>query len=209
MPIRHTVRQGDCIASIAFANGFHPDTIWNHGDNAELKRLRADPNVLLPGDVVVVPDKQIKQHQGATDRSHRFRRQAVPEKLVLVLRKEGEPRANEPYEIDIDGAVHHGTTAGDGRIEHDIPPNARLARLSFHDGAEVYVLHLGHLDPIDEVSGVQGRLRNLGFYDGPLDGQITPELVQALQAFQASRDLEPFGEMDDETKNALREAWGE
>jgi hypothetical protein len=38
MAINHEVEEGDCIYSIAFENGFFADTIWNHANNAELKR---------------------------------------------------------------------------------------------------------------------------------------------------------------------------
>ena len=79
MPINHTVRAGDCISSIAFERGFFPDTIWNHGDNSDLKTRREDPNVLLPGDVVVVPDKVKKQ-------------QLVTEALMLLYARRGKPK---------------------------------------------------------------------------------------------------------------------
>lgn len=43
MPFQHQVGPGDCIVSIAYDNGFHPDTLWDHPENAELKALRHDP----------------------------------------------------------------------------------------------------------------------------------------------------------------------
>jgi hypothetical protein len=59
VPQRHTVRQGDCIASISFRNGFLPETIWNDPNNAELRRTK-HPNILKPGDIVFIPDKRPK-----------------------------------------------------------------------------------------------------------------------------------------------------
>jgi N-acetylmuramoyl-L-alanine amidase len=57
----HTVKQGDCISSIAHETGFFWETLWNHPDNAKLKQLRKNPNALLPGDVVSIPDQRVKQ----------------------------------------------------------------------------------------------------------------------------------------------------
>lgn len=50
MPLRYTVQQGDSIVNVAFQHGFHADTLWNHRDNAELRRLRSDMNIVAPGD---------------------------------------------------------------------------------------------------------------------------------------------------------------
>ena len=72
MPINHQVKQGDCISSIAFENGFFPDTIWNHPSNAELKKKREDPHVLLPGDMVFIPDKRPKEVSEPTNQVHKF-----------------------------------------------------------------------------------------------------------------------------------------
>ena len=62
----YTVKQGDCFMSIAAANGFLWDILWNHGDNATLKQLRKDPNVLFPGDTIVIPDKTQRIESAAT-----------------------------------------------------------------------------------------------------------------------------------------------
>ena len=58
MAISYQVKEGDCLSSIAFEQGFFPDTIWNHSNNAVLKEKRKDPNVLMQGDVVFVPDRE-------------------------------------------------------------------------------------------------------------------------------------------------------
>ena len=78
MPIKYKVVQSDCIDSISFNYGFMPDTIWNHPTNAELKQKRQNPNILFPGDVVVIPDKTVKEELGTTEQRHRFRRRSVP-----------------------------------------------------------------------------------------------------------------------------------
>ncbi|MGH7150411.1 MAG: hypothetical protein ACREIU_06930, partial [Planctomycetota bacterium] len=113
MPIRYVVRQGDCIASIAFERGLFPDTVWDDPENAELRRERGDPNILAPGDVVVVPDKRPKEVPGATESRHRFKRKGVPERLCLRLLRDGEPRSPVPYSIVLDGHAVEGTTDGE------------------------------------------------------------------------------------------------
>ena len=208
MPIRYEVHQGDCISSIAFKHGFFPDTLWNDPANAELKKKRGDPNVLLPGDIVTIPDKRTKEVSRATGEVHKFRRKGVPEKLKLQLLIEGEPRANEPYKIEIDALTFAGATDSKGRIECSIPPDARQGRLLLKDGAEVYELQLGHLDPLDQISGLQGRLHHLGFYRGAIDGQMSASTELAILEFQLSQNLETTGEPDAATLNALQQTYG-
>jgi hypothetical protein len=60
MPIRHVVKPGDSVIQLSDEHGFYAMTIWDHADNAELKQKRADMNILMEGDVVVIPDKREK-----------------------------------------------------------------------------------------------------------------------------------------------------
>ena len=76
MPTEHVIQQGETIASLALQYGFFPDTIWNDSANAELKRSRQDPHVLLPGDLVTVLDKRLKEVAKPDKARHRFRRRA-------------------------------------------------------------------------------------------------------------------------------------
>jgi N-acetylmuramoyl-L-alanine amidase len=205
----HTVRQGDCTTSIAFENGFFWETIWNYGANQALKEKRKDPFTLQPDDVVHVPDIRNKQHDCAIDQRHRFRLRGVPSKIqVRLLTAEEKPRSNLAYLLVIDGVPFEGSTDGDGRLQHPIPPNAKAGKLTIPATGEQFDLDLGYLEPIDTVPGVQGRLRNLGFYRGPVDGQESVELAGGIQDFQMAMGLDPLGAMDEKTRAKLKELYG-
>jgi hypothetical protein len=207
----HVVRDGDCLTSIAFANGFFWQTLWDHPRNTELRASRKDPFTLSACDIVHVPERAIAEWSLPTGQRHVFRRKGIPAWLkVQLLRADGTPRRDEAYELELDGRPLRGElrTDGDGWIIHAISPSAQIGRLSLDDGEEEHLLHLGHIRPIDELVGVQARLMNLGFYDGPLDDQMTDDTVAALQEFQASAGLDPVGELDDATRDALKAAFG-
>ena len=205
----YKVKTGDCIANIAFRHGMFPGTLWDDPKNRELREKRKDPNILFPGDVVYLRAKELKEVSGGTEERHRFRRKGVPEMLRLQFsHADGTPRCGEPYVLNIDGSLISSTTDGEGYVIQAIPPKAREAVLLLGEEQEKFVFELGDLDPVEEVSGVQGRLENLGFYDGPIDGTLTAETTQAIAAFQASKGIPATGQADKETQDALREAYG-
>ncbi|MFC1782180.1 peptidoglycan-binding protein [Planctomycetota bacterium] len=206
--VKYKVKQGDCISSIAYQHGFFPDTIWNDPNNRELKRRRKDPNVLLPGDKVYIRDKEEKEESCPTEKLHRFRLKGVPEKLRMQFKINGKPRANEDYILDIDGALSEGKTDEKGKIEIPILPNAKKGKITFRDKGDEYELQLGHLDPVTEISGVQGRLLDLGFFAGPVDGKMSAALEGAIQTFQAKNGLEPNGKLDETTRKKIADAYG-
>lgn len=204
----HRCRQGECVSSLALDNGHFWNTIWSHSANAELKRRRGNPNVLLPGDWVHVPDKRPREESGNTDQHHKFLRRGERAKLRLRIMDGYEARANLPYRLTVDGQTYEGTTDADGRLECSIPGNARTGRLHVGDDAEDYILELGAVDPVSEVSGVQARLNNLGFDCGPVDGIWGPKTETALCAFQIAEGLEPTGEPDQASRAKLLEKHG-
>jgi hypothetical protein len=211
MPIRYIVKQGDCISSIAFEHGFFPDTIWNYPDNAKLKELRLDPNVLLPGDTVVIPNLRLKEVSEPTNMVHKFQRKGVPEKLRLQFKLNDLPRVDEPYNLEIDGKIiiTGKKTDEEGRIECSIPPNAREILVTFNEGREVYKIYAGFLNPIEEISGVQARLSNLGYYQGPIDNKSSEELEAAIRSFQEANNLvSRDGTLNNETRDSLKQAYG-
>jgi hypothetical protein len=203
----YIVKQGDCISSIAQKHGLFWDKIWNHPKNAKLQETRKDPNVLSPGDVVFVPDKDEREESGATEQRHRFRKKGVPAKLRLQIMEDDQPRSNVPYTLVIDGQILKGTTDGNGKIEHSIPPQAKKGVLILENDTPI-PLQLGHIDPIDTISGVQQRLLNLGFDCGGVNGNLTSETKKALKEFQEAYGLTASGELDPATKDKLLEKHG-
>lgn len=205
---KHTVRQGECLGSIAFENGLFWETLWNHPENAGLKQKRKNPNILLPGDEVFIPVREEKTETCATEKKHRFRLKGVPAKLRLRLLEDDKPSTNIPYTLDIDGELFSGTTDAEGRLEHSIPPNAQKGKLVIGDSQDEYLLDFGHLDPISEVTGIQARLNNLGFGCGNIDGIVGPKTEASLRLFQEKNGLELTGQANQQTLDKLKEAHG-
>lgn len=112
MSTNHTIRQGECIESLADRYGFFPETLWKHADNSDLRELRKDQNILQPGDVVVIPDLELGEESAATEQKHRFRRKGVPAKMRIVFYKPVEPE-NEDDQGDEGGS---GGSGGGGSM---------------------------------------------------------------------------------------------
>lgn len=199
---QYTVSEGESIASIAKQNGYLWKTIWDHGNNAALKAKRKNPNQLVAGDELFLPEKGAKAVSKGTDSRHRFTRKGEPTKLKLKLSMLGEPRKNEKYTIVFGDQVIHGTLDAEGRLEHFIPGETKIATLSLSEGKEVYSIALGQLDPIDQPRGVQQRLCNLGC-PCEVSGQIDDSTRAALSKFQAQQQLPVTGEPDAATKAKL------
>ena len=200
----HTVGKGESATSIAADNGFFVDTVWNHGQNAALREKRKTPDQLFEGDEIFIPDKQLKQEDSATGSRHRFKVKGVPAKFRLQLLALGEPRANEDYVLNIDGQLTRGKTDAQGWIKQSIPPGARSGMLVLQGGKEKIPIQIGDLDPVEEVSGVQQRLTNLGFPAGN-SGQLDDQTKAALRRFQEAQGLQTTGEADAATRAKLKQ----
>jgi hypothetical protein len=207
MASEYEVAAGECICSISFERGFFRRTLEDHPKNAELKRKRKDLTMLLPGDVVYVPDKTAKHVDAATNLRHRFRRRGVPEILHLrLLDRDGNPRVGLAYKLQVDALKYEGKTDANGAVWHFIAPDAKLGELTVagKDGDETYTLQLGRMPPIDDIRGVQVRLHNLGLYRGDFSGEMDKETKRSLFRFQDLNNLPYTGELDGATKAKLK-----
>jgi len=204
----HKVAQGDCINSIAYENGFFWQTLWDHPKNAALKEKRKNPNILSVGDAVHIPDKGVKWLHASVEKKNRFQLKGVPARLRLAFHWAGEPRKKEPYILEVDGKVlKKGMTDENGVVEAGILPTAKAGKVTIGEGFRkiVYELHLGHLDPVADATGVKARLKNLGFLQEEPDRVTDDELEEALMAFQSSRGLEPSGLLDESSRELLED----
>ncbi|HYV43715.1 MAG TPA: peptidoglycan-binding protein [Myxococcaceae bacterium] len=211
--MRHTIKQGESIESIAHAAGHLWETLWNHPENESLRAKRKSPHVLHPGDVVFVPRLETKTEVVAAGCSHKFKRLGTQSWIELRFLVDGKPRTNAGYTLEVDGQARAGSTDEDGRLRESVHPLAQRAEIRFAhpqrlDRPEVYVLELRHLDPSSEISGAQGRLHMLGYGVGASDGQMNAATRESLRAFQRDHALDETGELDGATQARLSEYTG-
>ncbi len=206
MPTRHVVKAGESVISLSEHYGLFSETIWAAPENAELKARRPDMNTLLPGDVLVIPDKREGSQDAGTGKKHRFRRKGIPAHFQLQLYDFGEPRANQDYTLVVDD-VHtiEGTTDEQGVLNTPLPAGARAGLLTIGEDAYEVELAFGELDPGDEISGSQQRLCNLGYDCGAADGKLGERTQAALRSFQKAQGLELSGQLDTATRDRLAE----
>ncbi len=212
----HRVKQGETLYSIAHAEGFRrAEAIWEHESNAHLRGKRPSPSLLFPGDELLIPDRRVTPFACATRSLHTFRLRPSTRRFEQDLRNEhDEPLASIRYALDIDGTKFEGRTDGHGHLGHDVPADAKRGTLEawLREGADEvklsWTLDFGHLDPLEELSGVQGRLGNLGYDAGQADGHPSAATTAAISDFQSDHDLPATGELDDATRSKIGAAYG-
>lgn len=215
MPIVHKVNPGECADLIAWAHG-HDDArpVWGHGDNAELRERRPDPNILMPGDAVTVPEAEPKEYTLATGKCHPIQVKIPRKELRLrVLAHKDEPLANAKYRLLLDDVPEprEGTTDGEGMLKEKIRVDVRAGTLEIDDRR--FRLRFNYINPFPDersrsVSGVSSRLANLGYEAGGASRPGSAALASALALYQTDAGLEVTAKLDAATKAKLEEDFG-
>ena len=190
----HKAVEGDTISSIAASYGFTDweEKVWNAGENANLKTERENPNELVPGDEVFIPELEQKQEARPTDEWHDFHVVRNKRHLRLKLQNEnGEPLANKAYQITPDESFRgtyvqqKQTTDADGMIDEEIPHTLLEAVLTLPDENLRARLMIGYLQPIPMGEPVSAPALDVGGALGGLGGGLADAVGGAIDFSKA------------------------
>jgi N-acetylmuramoyl-L-alanine amidase len=206
----HVIREGECMSSLAAQKGLFVAQIFEHPANAQLSSVRGDPNILLPGDRITIPQFAQKDVDRSTEQRNKFVLLGEPVFLRVQVLDRDKPLGGKPFTLVIGGVTIQDTTQADGTIETRIPPDATTGVLRVGTGDELVQLKLklGALSPVANAKGVQQRLQNLGFDCGPIDGIVGPRTRAAVRNFQTKFGLPPDGILGPQTRELLKEKHG-
>jgi len=232
MSSTHVVKQGEHLSGIAYRYGFSGyKVIWDYPANAGLKKLRENPSILLPGDELVIPDREPRVESRPVDARHRFVAPAEELELRLSIRDGGnKPVKGVKFLLVVEGVDAELDADGQGVVEKKIPKTSANALLLVRDPKRLVQLEvglkIGHLDPVDTRSGQMARLNNLGYMagdaDDPTEGATTTSSASdpaeakarkerfksAVEEFQCDSGLHVDGVCGRNTQAKLREVHG-
>ena len=204
----HSIRPGDHLSRVAAQRGFRSyQPLWDHPANLTLRKERGSPHILADGDLVAIPDLNLREVDRGTDARHRFVAELRP--LVIRLHQlqwDGRPFDPKPTEALLDGKAGPFTAPAPGTTEVPVGPNVDRVTLKF-PGREVAV-RLGFLQPASTVAGVRERLNNLGYLAGDVDDPKRLEFRSAVEEFQCDQKLGVDGIVGPATRARLVKVHG-
>jgi hypothetical protein len=160
----YVICQGDYLSKLADQFGFDADAVWNDPQNADLKKLRPNPNILFPSDVLQVPGAApTVTHDLTTGATNTFTRN--PPTVVITVKFTDDSLASQPYTVQELAELTGLTTDASGTLSFTAPVTLEIATVVFTASGTTCPINVGHLDPIDTLSGIFHRLRHLGFVD--------------------------------------------
>lgn len=208
----HIVAQGETMTRLSARQGFDAREVWEDGRNRELRERRESPDVLLPGDVVYLPRTSPPRRAVSSAQVNRFTARRPAQPVALRLLAEGETLRDASCEVDLPGGAVEARTDGDGVLRFDVPTSVERVTVRVLDRDATIEVLVGHLDPLSTMSGVAGRLENLGLLASDwrgASGARRAAMVRAgLEAFQRARGIADTGELDEPTRTALVDAHG-
>jgi len=116
------------------------------------------------------------------------------------------------YDEKVDGVYGPGTVAAVEELQKDSAlPVTGLVDQATSVALDAAVEAAGGAAAANastQATAVQTTLKLAGYWDGPIDGNWTPELTDALKKFQTDLGVEPTGAVDAATLAALEEFLG-
>lgn len=217
MTQQHTVAQGETLLRIARQYGYKTSTaLYNHPSNAEFKALRPDPNLIFPGDIITIPPKKEKFMPLRASSINTFVVQNEKEYFRLqIIHEDGDDITGKRIVLNIGNQTIDTVLPSDGLVEVELNENDTLtAQVDLYlkedqsSPSESFTAQVGHLDPIDTLSGVQARCNLLGFDCGKVDGINGAKTKAGVRDFQYEHDLEVDGIAGKKTTAKLQQVFG-
>ncbi len=225
MAHQHTIKRGETLLNVADHYGFADwKTIWDHPNNGPLRQRRDDPQRLVPGDELHVPDKGERWVKVSTNQKHVFELRSPQSRLKVALEDRfGSPYARRAFKVLADDKELEGRTDDLGVVDVPLPCTPGQSVLITLPKEEIeWQVEVGTLYPLleEDVTGYQAALQNLGFLHEPTGdactGLLDDATGNAIFAFQERykvltvpvpyRDQKKAsGKLDPETKAKLAE----
>jgi hypothetical protein len=207
----HRVEKGEWMGSIAARFGNRSwQEIWTRDENKQLRSERPDPELLFAGDRVWIPEVNSKEESAPTDQKHVYTTRR--DRAKLTIRLVGidpylQAFGSLPYTLEAVGNTQSGEITEDGQLLEmpvDIAVNSGMLWL----GLSPVRLSIGGLDPIETVSGIQARLRNLGIDPRPVDNIAGPLTARGVKEFQRRYEITVDGIIGPQTRGKMKEVYG-
>ncbi len=190
---KHVVRAGEWFQNVALSYGYVEwKELWYHQDNSALANSRKYPEMLVPGDEIVIPERSLREEPAETEQRHTFQVGCAKDDLLIrLLDDENYPIAGVTYELKLNGLSQftqkNKKTDADGFIEEKIPRSATEGELILPERNVVIILKIGSLHPIDSKInksneakvidiGVRQRFLNLMFGDCNEDSNFSEQI---------------------------------
>jgi uncharacterized protein (DUF2345 family) len=103
--------------------------------------------------------------------------------------KYGQIYAGKPYKVELGGKTYEGTVPSSGIINEELPDGVATGKLTVYPyGKEnlpmEWPLDIKNQKDYTKAEGLQSKLKNLGFYDGAVDGDLGKVSKSAFRRFQ-------------------------
>ncbi|MDN3378867.1 MULTISPECIES: peptidoglycan-binding protein [unclassified Pseudoalteromonas] len=217
MEQQHTVTQGETLLRIARQYGFRTSkSLYQHPINAEFRALRPDPNLIFPGDIIKIPQKTEKFMPLKTGSKNTFVVRNEKEYFRLkVAYDDGDDITGKRLVLNIGDQTIDTVLQRDGLIEVELNNNDALTgsvdlylKAGDTTPTKSFAVQVGNLDPIEALSGVQGRCNMLGFNCGKVDGVNGTKTKAGVREFQQAQKLQVDGIAGPVTKSRLVYVYG-
>jgi LysM repeat protein len=181
----YVIKQGDYLAALAYQLGFDADTVWNDPANADLVKLRQNPNILFPSDILYIPEQVDKDPAAQSLKSGTTNTFVTNRPTVKITVQFADAAfASLPFTVQELPNLTGLRTGADGTATFSVPVSLAMATVVFSSRTATFACQIGNVDPLGTLSGTFQRLQNLGYIAQTIEfEQVTVDELNVLLRF--------------------------